>query len=102
VVKQRGILTEAGRAMLVYFAVTAVIAGLGGVTQAPNVSSGAWLLATLGLFGYLVRAADRRDSSREGPAGCLVLIVTLVGTAVAAFLGFVVLVNIWMITGLPL
>lgn len=98
---RQGIFAEGGRAILVYFAATAVTAGVGGAFRAPLPSFIVWILNTLGLFAYVIYAADRWDAANEDVVGCATFIVVVAATGVCAFVGFVLLVNIWIALGIP-
>ena len=99
--KQGRLLPEAGGAMLAYLVATAAIAGLGGAFRAPLPSYVMWILSTLGLFSYLIRLCVRLGAFRSFLLGLLALTGATAATAVAASLGLVVLVNIWLALGIP-
>jgi hypothetical protein len=101
VARQGGLLPDAGGAMLAYLVATAAIAGLGGAFRARLPSYVAWIVSTVGLFIYLIRVCVRRGAFRSLLFGLLALGAATAATAVAAFLGLVVLVNIWMALGIP-
>lgn len=87
--------------MLAYLVATAAIAGLGGAFRTPLPSYVVWIVSTLGLFGYLIRVCVRLGAFRSFPLGLSALCGATAATVVAAFLGLVVLVNIWLALGIP-
>jgi hypothetical protein len=101
VAKQGTLLTEGGGATLAYLLATAAIAGLGGAFRAPLPSYLVWIVSTLTLFSYLIRVCVRRGAFKSLSFGLLALTGVTAATVVAALLGLVVLVNIWLALGIP-
>jgi hypothetical protein len=99
--KQGRLVTEAGGAMLAYLVATAAIAGLGGAFRAPLPSYVVWIVSTLSLFAYLIRVCVRRGAFRTIQFALLALAGVTAATAVAAGVGLVVLLNIWLALGIP-
>jgi hypothetical protein len=99
--RRKSLIVEVGGGMLLYLLATAAVAGLGGVLRILHPTSVAWMLGTLVLFGYFIRAFARRGAFRESLVGLLAMIAAVVLTGLSALFGLTVLVNIWEGLGIP-
>jgi hypothetical protein len=83
----------------VYLLVVAVLAAVVAVVGWPAAVIVTWLIPACFLFGAYLHVGSERDMFRETASAVVGLLVAVVATAIFAFLGLVVAINIWLIRG---
>jgi len=95
----RNYLKQVVRLGFVYLAVVAVVAAIVAVGSWGSAVIAAWLVPAFALFAACLYVGPKGGVSGETASVAGGLLVALIATAAFAFLGLVVAVNIWLMTG---